>query len=276
MELEHIDNVDPSRRAQWKTLCNETTLAMQDYCMRYITPISHAIDDEWGRLEGPGAYIEFGGRRLLLTNEHVLRDWETRQFTHQFNGCEDIFKLRGHPLALEKHPIDCAAWPIEDNIWNMRSHSAQAVPPERIAQRHRPLAGELLFFAGYPEKRSKSLYRNLITRATRLLTQELPNTPIPDLHTNYFLLNYSPEKAESVDPMNDINLSEPHGLSGSLVWNTRRLECLQQGIQWTPDLAQVTGLICRWDSTTSTVIAIRIEIALEFLARHTAYGFAFL
>lgn len=268
MELEHVDNVNPTTLVWWKEICHETTLAMQDHCMRYITPMSYAIDDEWGRLEGTGAYIEFKGRRLLLTKEHVLHDYETRQFTHQFNGCEDIFKLRGHPLALEKQPIDCATWLIEDKIWNMRSHSAQVVPPERIAQEHRPLSGELLFFAGYPEKRSKSLHRNLITRATRLLTQEPPNTPISDLHTNYFVLNYSPEKAESVDPMNAINLSEPHGLSGSLVWNTRRLECLQQNRRWTPDLAQVTGILCRWDSTTSAVIAVRIEIVLEFLRRH--------
>lgn len=268
MKLEHIDNVDQTTLAWWNGLCHETTLAMQDHCMSYITPISHAVEDEWGKLEGTGSYIEFGGKRLLLTNEHVLRDWKTRQFAHQFNGCEDIFKLHGQPLALEKHPVDCAVWEIEDSIWKMRSHIAKTIPPKRITLEHEPIPGELLFFSGYPEKRSKSLYQNLISRATRMVTQELPESPIPDLHTNYFLLNYSPEKAECVDPASIINLSEPYGLSGSLVWNTRRLECHQQGKQWTPDLAQVTGMLCRWDSTTSTLIAVRIEIVLDFLAQH--------
>jgi len=31
--------------------------------MRYITPISHAIEHEWGELEGTGAHIGFGERR---------------------------------------------------------------------------------------------------------------------------------------------------------------------------------------------------------------------
>jgi hypothetical protein len=267
MELGQRDDVDPATLAWWDQLCRETALAMQDHCMRYITPISHAVEHEWGALEGTGAYVEFEGRRLLLTNEHVLRDWETRQFAHQFHGCEDVFKLRGPPLALEKQPVDCAVYVVEDEIWKMRPHSAVAVPPQRISRKHEPLPGELLFFAGYPEKRSKSLYRNLISRATRLVTQELPTSPIPDLHANYFLLNYSPGKTQSVDPANAIELSDPHGLSGSFVWNTRRVECHVQNREWSPDLAQVTGLLCRWDSPTSTVMAVRIETVLDFLAR---------
>jgi hypothetical protein len=154
MELEHRDNVDPATLAWWDKLCHETALAMQDHCMRYITPISHAVENEWGVLEGTGAYVEFEGSRLLLTNEHVLRDWKTRQFAHQFHCCEDVFKLRGPPLALESHPVDCAVYVVEDDIWKMRPHSATTIPPERISQKHQPLPGEMLFFAGYPENRS--------------------------------------------------------------------------------------------------------------------------
>ncbi len=266
--LEHRDNVDPETCAWWNKLCHETTLAMQDYCMRYITPISCAVEDEWGLLEGTGAYIELNGKRCLLTNEHVVRDWETRQFTHQFNGCDDVFKLFGGPLAIKQHPIDCAVYIVEDNIWNIREHGAEAVPSDCISQRHDPVPGELLFLAGYPDKRSKSLHRSLINRATRLVTQEIPNMQIPDLHANHFLLNYSPSNAESVDPLNKVDLSEPRGLSGSLVWNSRRLECYQQNIELTPDLAQVTGLLCRWDSSASSVIAIRIETVLKFMAQN--------
>ena len=73
--------------------------------------------------------------------------------------------------------------------------------------------------------------------------------------------------AQSVDPANAVELSDPHGLSGSLVWNTRRVECHVQNMEWSPDLAQLTGLLCRWDSPTSTVMAVRIETVLDFLAR---------
>lgn len=267
VKVEHRDNVDPETLACWNRICRDTTLAMQDHCMRYITPVSHAVEHDWGVLEGTGAYVEFEGKRLLLSNEHVLHDWETRQFCHQFHGCEDVFKL-GKPLALEGHPVDAAVCVVEDKIWDMRTHGAEDVPQARVATRHHPVRGELLFFAGYPEKRSKSLYKNLITRATRLVTQEPQFSPIPDLHPHYFLLNYAPGQAQSLDPTNPVDLSDPHGLSGSLVWNTRRIECLAQKREWSPDLAQVTGLLCRWNSPTSTVMAIRIEVVLDFLGRH--------
>jgi hypothetical protein len=267
MDVIHRDDVDPETAQRWNNLCRETARAMQGHCRRYVTPISHAVEYEWGGLEGTGGYIGFGGKRLLLSNEHVLRDWETRQFCHQFHGCDDVFKL-DKPQALEPHPVDSAVCVIENKIWEMRRHSAEVVPVKRIAERHKPVPGELLFLVGYPQQRSKSLYRNLFNEALQLTTQEPPDSPIPDLHPNYFLLAYSPERAQSVDPANPVTLSNPHGLSGSLVWNTRRVECLAQNREWSPDLAQVTGLLCRWDSPTSTVMAIRIEVVVDFLRRH--------
>lgn len=234
--------------------------------MRYITPISNAIDDDWGALEGTGAYIEFAGKRLFITNEHVICAWNTRQFGYQFHGCEDVFRLSA-PLALEGHPVDLAVCMIDDEVWGSHPHTAEAVPTARFAERHQFVPGELFFVAGYPEKRSKSLYKNLISRATRLVTQERPVSPPPDLHGNYFKLAYAPEKAQSVDPANAVTLTDPHGMSGSPVWNTRRVECHAQKRPWSPELAQMTGVLCRWDSPTSSVIAIRIEVVLDFLAR---------
>ncbi len=171
MEVVHRDDVDPKTLASWSTIERETTLAMQDHCLRYVTPISEAVEYEWGQLEGTGGFISFGGTRLLLTNEHVVEDWRTRQFCHQFYGCDDVFKL-SPPLAFKKHPIDAAVCEIKDEVWSMRAHGAEIVPPERIAEKHQPVPGELLFFTGYPERRSKSFHKLLISRATRLVTQE--------------------------------------------------------------------------------------------------------
>lgn len=237
--------------------------------MHYLTPISHAVEHEWGMLEGTGSYFENASKRFLLTNEHVLHDWDKRQFCHQFDGCEDVFKL-GKPLALEEHPIDAALCVIEDNVWNSRSHGAETIPSARFATRHQPVAGELFFIAGYPGERSKSLHKYLISRATRLVTQEPAVSPIAGLHPNYFLVTYAPERAQCVDPTQRIELSDPHGLSGSLVWNTRRVECLRAQRDWNPTLAQVTGLVCRWDSPTLTLIAVRVEVILDFIHRRAS------
>ena len=264
--IAHQDNVDSETRERWHQMVRDATLAMLDHCMRYVCPISHVITNDEGELEGTGGYIEWSGRRLLITNEHVIKDFEHRKFAHQFHLCEDVFELAA-PIALEKHPVDVAICPIAEDLWLSRRHAAEAVPQERFATRHCPVPGDLMFVTGFPERRSRFLFGNLFSRATRLVTQEPPVAPVHDLHPNYFMVDYSPEKAQSVDPANAVPLSTPEGMSGSLVWNTRFVECLNAGKPWSPDLAQVTGMFCRWDSSTSSVVAVRIEVIRDFLQR---------
>lgn len=252
----------------WDDLCRETTIAMEGYCMPFVSPISHAISEEEGKLEGTGSYLEVADRRWLISNEHVLRDWETRQFTHQLDGCDEVFPLEGRPLATEKHPIDAAIWEIPDEVWQRHPHHAQPIAASRLAEQHAPIPGELLFFCGFPQQRSVFSYQTLVSRATQLVTQECRPPTVDDLHPNLVLVAFSPEHARSVDPSGGVPLSNPPGISGSLLWNTRRLECHQQGRKWSPDMAQVTGMVCRWDSPLSAVQAIRIEVLRDFLARH--------
>lgn len=40
------------------------------------------------------------------------------------------------------------------------------------------------------------------------------------------------------------------GFSGSLVWNTRYLECVSAGREWKPEQAVVTGLLRRWEAVS--------------------------
>ena len=53
--------------------------------------------------------------------------------------------------------------------------------------------------------------------------------------------------ATSQEAREAVKFSDPRGLSGSLVWNTRYLEVTQAGGTWTPNKAVVTGLLRRWD-----------------------------
>jgi hypothetical protein len=273
MDVVHRDSVDKQTLEWWDGLCRETTLAMQDQLMRYVTPIALSVSSGEGsgiegRLHGTGSYISWAGKRLLITNEHVLRDWKSQQFGHQFQGCDKIFGL-GQPLALEGDPVDAAICVVDDQLWEQHASGAQAIPPERIAERHEPVPGELLFLTGYLGARAGFAFDTLFTPATRLLTQALPaEHSIPGLHANYFSLVYAPARAESVDPKNGVPLSLPPGLSGSLVWNTRRMECEFQKRAWTPDLAQVTGMLCSWIDKSPIVIATRTEAVREFLGRY--------
>lgn len=273
MDVVHRDNVDKQTLEWWESLCRETTLAMQDHLMRYVTPISITVSSEGdskteGRLQGTGSYILWGGRRLLMTNEHILRNWRPQQFGHQFQGCDKIFQLN-KPLGLEGDPVDAAICVIADQLWEQHGSGAEAIPQKRIAERHEPMPGELLFLTGYPGARSGFAFETLFTPATRLLTQALPpEISVPGLHANYFSLVYAPGRGETVDPENGVPLSLPPGLSGSLVWNTRRLERESQKKEWSPDLAQVTGMLCSWIDKSPIVVATRVEAVREFLRKH--------
>lgn len=58
--------------------------------------------------------------------------------------------------------------------------------------------------------------------------------------------------------------------SAGRLCGTLRVECAMQDRPWSPHLAQVTGMLCRWDSSTSTVTAVRVEVILDFLTRYAA------
>jgi hypothetical protein len=56
-----------------------------------------------------------------------------------------------------------------------------------------------------------------------------------------------------------VRAEDSGGFSGSIVWNTRYLECKSAGREWTPDQAVVTGLLRRWDTTTKSLLVWRVE-----------------
>ena len=235
--------------------------------MQFMTPISRAIEHDYGEHRGSGAYIEFAGQRLLITNEHVLENPERYHYTQQFHGCEDVLKLP-IPAAAEPHPFDVAICPIGDERWQSRQHSAAVIPASRFASTHSPVERELLFFIGYSGERSQFQFGTLFSPGTPLLTQE-PVPRVAGLHENQFALSFKPELAESVDGSTR-GLPLPPGMSGSLVWNTRFVEYGMQSRPWSVQEAQVTGQLCRWPTNEPYVIATRVEAILAFLQRHMA------
>jgi hypothetical protein len=79
----------------------------------------------------------------------------------------------------------------------------------------------------------------------------------------HFGLDYRPDLA--TDVIGKEGLPLPPGLSGSTVWNTCVVEAKAQGIDWSPDLAKVTGVIWGWPSNIGCLIATRVEYLHGFL-----------
>lgn len=134
-----------------------------------------------------------------------------------------------------------------------------ALPINRFANLHAPVEGELLFFSGFSGERSKILFENCFSRGTPFLTQECPfpasiEQANPQFHIS---IPYPPELAESKEA--SIPLPDPHGFSGSLLWNTKRIECQQKNIDWAPSMAEVTAIIWGWPSSSVCIVATKIE-----------------
>ncbi|GHX29727.1 hypothetical protein VCSRO157_3480 [Vibrio cholerae] len=243
---------------EWNKVCTQVSLEMIEHVKSYVTPISRVIGDNEGEHLGSGSYIELDGKRYLITNEHVAKHLKRNSLTHKFLNNENILKLT-NPFVSQSHPIDVAISKIEDSTWDALDHESLAIPFERFSSSHNTVEHELLFFVGYSGERSNFYFGYMNTPGTPYLTQELPfPNSVHQADSNYhFALHYSPDKAISVDGTS--SLPDPHGFSGSLVWDTKAVACIKENKEWSPELAEVTGIVWGWPSAAACILVTKVE-----------------
>lgn len=244
--------------AEWHTICDVTVKAMSAHVEPFTTPISKVLSDTHGAHHGTGSYFQTGSVKYLITNEHVVMRRTKDPLTHKFNGHENLYFITNPALTIPA-PVDVAIIRIDEGIWSKDSHSASAIPLSRFTKRHEPVKSEILFFAGFSGQLSKFSFGNLITRGTPYATQESPfPTTVNEADSKFhFSLFYPPDLARSVDGTS--SLPDPHGFSGSLVWDTKRVACLQTKKEWFPDMAVVTGIVWGWPSSAACILATKVE-----------------
>jgi hypothetical protein len=79
----------------------------------------------------------------------------------------------------------------------------------------------------------------------------------------FFLLHHKPEEIRFLDQK--VRFSNPSGFSGAIVWDTGYVNCLNNGESWTPDMAQVAGMVCRWVTGDPGIKVLRIEHLRSYL-----------
>lgn len=243
---------------EWNQICSDTVNQMAEYTKKYISPISMVISEEEGQHLGTGSYFEIGSEKYIITNRHVAKYLKTNSLTHKFLNDDRILRLTNPAYSIPA-PIDIATSMISTKSWELFEHGSSAIPSHKFAKKHDPFQHELLFFAGFSGIRSKFFFNYLFTPGTPYLTQECPfpadvDGGDPKYH---FALPYKPDLATSVD--NSSSLPDPHGFSGSLVWDTKRVLCLQSGITWSPNMAEVTGIVWGWPSSQACILATKAE-----------------
>jgi hypothetical protein len=182
-----------------------------------------------------------------------------------------------NPWSVAAAPTDLACSTVDDR-WNSVRHSAMAFPDHRFEKKHAPLLGEYLFVLGFAGEKAhfSPSFATLITNGTPLLTQEYNDAlepeetkrPIrhPEFDPHYhFAMPWMPGSTTPVDGRVTSIPLDPHGMSGSLVFNTRIVEFDHAGEVWTPGVVRLTGVLWGWDTTDRFLFATRIEHAAGFL-----------
>ncbi len=241
----------------WDQRCANAIDLMIDYVQPYVTPLSEVVDKDCGRHWGSGSYFRYDGKVFLITNEHVAAKLVDTSITHQFMGADHVFRF-ATPFVACDYPFDLAISRIATDVWSYCSHCAVPIEFSRFSQFHEPVPGECFFTLGYSNERSGFHFGTFVANGIPYLTQE---APIPDSLADpsyHFLLHYLPELATPT-VANSPGLPAPDGLSGSLVWNTRLVERMLAGEEWTPNDAVVTGIVCRWLPQFGALRVLRAE-----------------
>jgi len=249
---------------EFDRLCFKVSDRMRGYAYPYIASISRELEPNVGEHLGSGLYLDLRGETYILTNEHVARAINETSLAHQLLQGEGATRVM-NPVQVAQHPYDMALTRIEWEVWLDKKNVRLALNASRIASRHAPEESDFLFMLGYSGQRSyfSPSFDTLVTKGTPYLTQE-SKTPPEGLSNMCFAIPYLPELAKSLSPRG-AGLPDPHGFSGTPVWDTNFRRCMLNEQQWAPEESRVTGIIIRWSEVTGHLIAVRVEFIREFL-----------
>ncbi|WP_375778021.1 hypothetical protein ACE103_01280 [Bradyrhizobium sp. ma5] len=212
---------------------------------------------------GTGTFIERAGTKAL-TCAHVAA------FNPDAHYVDPTGSTVIHPgiwCTELDHTVDAAFAPIADGEWNKIAARARQLSMARFAQRHEPVASELLFFRGIAGENAPYVGS---FGARAILSGYCSQEKQGSGDSNIFEMLWKPGGATvtagtSEEARNQVMYDDPAGFSGSLVWNTRFVESGCDLTKWTPDDAVVTGLLRRYDEATGTLLAWRVEHLLAWL-----------
>ncbi|WP_316173350.1 MULTISPECIES: hypothetical protein [unclassified Bradyrhizobium] len=248
----------------WDEDLHKVMRRMLDSSSCFTTPISISLNNDMtGKHLGTGSFVDIGPIAVLLSCEHVLGFRRTNRLAHRFLGRDHYFLIDGAG-AYAPEPVDAAVAVVSREAFEEPWCRSRAIPLDRFAAKHDPEPDEIFFVHGFAVENSQFVYDTLRTDGTAYLCREvpLPGDPrmIPEVH---FALEYRRDIA--VRSFGDHDLPDPHGMSGSVVWNTKYRQCAVEKREWSPDQAVVTGLLWAWPHE-SRIIATRVEYLREFFS----------
>ena len=256
----------------------QTTLsAMADFTERCTVAVFGTRDDREPLLIGSGTLLAIRGAYFLLTAHHVLAQGMRlgRSTPPEYVELAHSIGDSDHP-AIVHEPVCWAAGPFDLGATRVGAATVKdnTSVPLNVSQLARECVGsknDLYFVHGWPGSASRWLFDGVAYKSHPhggWLVESGWESFDPDLHLalDYPLGNLMDEHGRlSAGPL-------PHGMSGAALWKSN---LLGNEHSWHPELAQVVGVVHRWDQEGQCLVATRIEYVRDFLLYALRQEFAY-
>ena len=153
--------------------------------------------------------------------------------------------------------------------WQREDPSASCLDTE-----YQPSENELLFWLGYPGSTATrhesvteantrySWFGSLETLAVPVVSQQLIDWPdgLPDDYRpdSHILVHY-PANGQRGRGAPDTEAPNPHGMSSSFLWDTKRVACWRSGKEWSPEYARVCGIVWGTFANPDVIVATPVQ-----------------
>lgn len=257
------------------TLPAPLTQKLPDFVEQFISAIGLVEfgddRDPPGLHHGTGSFLHLGKNREILTCEHVAKIKNDSMLVMTQFGSEFGISI-ANPFVSWPYPVDAAVSKITENSWSKVPHLAKCLEKKMFAKRHDPVEGEFLYVYGFPGEDAVVSFGEHVTRGMGLFAHgihfssvEVEEEPKPQKEYHFFI-PFNPEMVVLVEGQDPV-LSLPPGMSGSLVWNSRYLEVTNEGKEWVPEDARITGIVWGHSSKAGVLIATKVEHFFELLGQ---------
>jgi hypothetical protein len=258
---------------EWERNFARVTEEMSDYVMRFVTPLTMSEVQGFGTAWGSGTYVQGPNFICVLTAEHVLSKIPIGGRLAHLPRAGKEYNAAFGTAVVAPPPIDAAALPIYPD-------PSLLPPPERVVQQSRiatsysPVSEELLFWCGFPGYRLdrndnpmdaklwKSMFGELSIPGKPMLTQAIPqglNVPAANFNPCLHVAVHYPAAATRALDGKMIPLPKADGMSGSALWDTKFVACAIEGKEWSPDMAQICGVVWGVYDNPDVVLVTKIE-----------------
>lgn len=243
-----------------------------DFVDQFICPIHFIPNNDNrrppGEHHGTGWFTEKRGHPHICTCEHVAKSQAKGHIGYAPTG-GDSGVCVGDAFSLTPHPIDFAIANVY-KTWSRISHKGKCIPRSFFDSKHQPVEGEHLYLQGFPGADSKALFEqhNVLGLGVYLHEVEPPLeifSETPSFNNEYHIcMAWNPANAIQLTEAAR-TLSAPGGLSGSVLWNTRYKEAIDQEREWSINDIRVTGIVWGASSKAGVITATPIEHILQSL-----------